>query len=121
MLSTPFICCSIGVATACDRVLASAPGYVAVTRISGGTILGNCDVGSEAMATKPTITVRMAMTMATIGRRIKNFDIGYLPAEFVVGVVATPAPCRGLTGAPSRSFWRLSTITRAPGDRSEEH
>src|SRR6267143_1319944 len=42
MLSTPFICCSIGVATACSRVFASAPTYVACNRISGWTMLGNC-------------------------------------------------------------------------------
>src|ERR1700737_2155193 len=113
MLSTPFICCSIGVETACERVLASAPGYVAVTRISGGTISGYCDVGSVSIDTAPTITVRIAMTMATIGLRIKNLDIDYLPAA--LGACHAKADCAfticGLTDAPSRSFWRLSTIT----------
>src|SRR5580704_17754300 len=99
MLSTPFICCSIGVDRACARVLASAQGYVAGTRISGGTILGNCDVGSESSATLPTMIVRMAMTIATMGRRIKNFDIAYFPAELVVCAVgAAPDPgCRAIS------------------------
>src|ERR1035441_3441261 len=72
MLSTPFICCSMGVETAWLTVLASAPGYVAVTRISGGTILGYCEIGSESIETMPITTVRMAITIATMGRRIKN-------------------------------------------------
>src|SRR6201996_9436315 len=101
MLSTPFICCSMGVATDCVSVLASAPGYVAVTRISGGTISGNCDVGSDNIDTAPRMTVMMAMTMATIGRRIKNFDIEpYLPAgAFACSEEAGPGlPWCGLTG-----------------------
>src|SRR6266567_2825694 len=119
MLSTPFICCSRGVETACERVFASAPGYVAVTRISGGTISGYCDVGSVTIDTVPTITVMIAMTMATIGLRIKNFDKVYLPAD--LGACDVPADCGfticGLTGAPSRSFCRLSTITVASAGR----
>src|SRR5580692_2793836 len=75
MLSTPLTCCSIGVATDCSRVLASAPTYVARIWISGGTILGNWATGSVAMVTAPTITVNIAMTIATIGRRMKNLDI----------------------------------------------
>ena len=46
MLSTPFICCSIGVATDCSIVSASAPVYVACTLISGGTMCGYCAMGS---------------------------------------------------------------------------
>src|SRR5258707_820979 len=66
MLSTPFICCSIGVATACSRVCASAPTYVACNLISGGTMLGKCATGRLAMGTAPTITIRMAITIAAI-------------------------------------------------------
>lgn len=36
---------------------------------------GYCEVGSVNMETKPMMTVRIAITMATIGRRIKNFDM----------------------------------------------
>src|ERR1039457_145224 len=105
MLSTPFICCSSGVETAWLTVLASAPGYVAVTRISGGTMLGYCEIGSVSIETMPMTTVRMAMTIATMGRRIKNFDMYYLPDDGVACELAAwnSADC-GLIGAPSRSY-----------------
>src|ERR1700722_14858562 len=128
MLSTPFICCSIGVATACVRVFASAPGDVAGTRISGGTIFGNCEVGSDASDTTPRMTVTMAMTIATIGRLMKNFDMDYLPAGLAVDplLVETPAPAAAevdcscaLMEAPSRSFCRLSIMTSAPAETPE--
>ena len=46
---------------------------------------------SDTSDTTPRITVTMAMTIATIGRLIKNFDIDYLPAALVVDpVVARP-------------------------------
>src|SRR4029453_1736354 len=75
MLSTPFICCSIGVATDCSMVMASAPVKVVETMIWGGTMSGNWANGSERMAIKPTTTVRMAMTIATIGRLMKKVEI----------------------------------------------
>jgi hypothetical protein len=46
--------------------------------ISGGTISGYWAVGSVSIVTTPTRTVRMAMTIATMGRRIKNLDMNYL-------------------------------------------
>src|SRR5262245_44073653 len=72
MLSTPFICCSSGVATACSIVCASAPLKVPVTMICGGTISGNCATGSARSDTRPPSTVTIAMTMATMGRRTKK-------------------------------------------------
>src|SRR5690242_1304182 len=36
---------------------------------------GNCAIGDPSMATTPTITMRMAITIATMGRLIKNFDM----------------------------------------------
>ncbi len=47
MLSTPDNCCSMGVATDCSTVMASAPVYVAWMVTSGGTISGNWATGSE--------------------------------------------------------------------------
>src|SRR2546427_11944285 len=38
-------------------------------------MLGNCAIGSCTSAAAPTITMRIAMTMATIGRLTKNFAI----------------------------------------------
>src|ERR1700704_2064681 len=75
MLSTPLTCCSMGVATDCSRVFASAPTNVACNRISGGTMLGNCATGRLAIVTAPIITIRIDITIATIGRLMKNFDI----------------------------------------------
>src|SRR3954471_21905679 len=75
MSSTPFICCSSGVATDCSMVTASAPGYCAVTVICGGTIEGNWATGRSLSATRPPSTVTIAMTIATIGRRMKKRDM----------------------------------------------
>src|SRR5204862_5659775 len=75
MSSTPFICCSSGVATDCSMVTASAPGYCAVTVICGGTICGNWATGRSLSATSPPSTVTIAMTIATIGRRMKKRDM----------------------------------------------
>ena len=43
--------------------------------ISGGTMFGNCATGKVAIVTAPTITVRIAITIATIGRLMKNLDM----------------------------------------------
>src|SRR5215831_8772037 len=76
MFSTPLICCSMGVATDCSSVNASAPTYVAQSWTCGGAMLGNCAIGSWTSAASPTMTMRIAMTMATTGRLMKNFAIG---------------------------------------------
>src|SRR5262245_15825885 len=75
MLSTPLICCSMGVATACSIVWASAPTYLVWIWISGGAMLGNCATGRLTIAIVPTMTVKMAITIATMGRLMKNLDI----------------------------------------------
>src|SRR5688572_26145079 len=72
MLSTPFTRCSIGVATDCSSVTASAPVYVVVIFTSGGTISGNCAIGSRSIATVPAITIRIARTIAKTGRLTKK-------------------------------------------------
>src|SRR5580704_15981545 len=38
-------------------------------------MLGNCATGRVAIVTAPTITIRIAITIATMGRLIKNLDI----------------------------------------------
>src|ERR1035441_10903181 len=42
---------------------------------SGGTMSGNCATGSVSIEMAPKITVRMAITIATIGRLMKNLDM----------------------------------------------
>src|SRR5580700_5968177 len=44
-------------------------------KISGGTTLGNCAIGSPDKVTKPTMTMMIEITMATMGRLMKNFDM----------------------------------------------
>jgi len=44
-------------------------------------MFGYWDIGSVSNETNPTTTVMMAMTMATMGRRMKNLDIRYLPLD----------------------------------------
>ncbi|SRR5260221_8481131 len=80
MLSTPLICCSIGVATDWARVFASAPTKVVWMRISGGTMLGNWAMGNWSMETAPTSTIRMAITIATMGRLMKKRYMAVGPA-----------------------------------------
>src|SRR2546429_5708893 len=74
MRFAPFTCSSIGVATDCSTVSASAPVYVAVVWIWRGAISGNCAIGRRKIMTAPPIMVRIASTCATIGGSMKNRD-----------------------------------------------
>src|SRR5262249_26144688 len=75
MRLAPFTCASIGVAIDCSTVIASAPVYMAVVWIWGGAISGNCATGRRNASAGPPITKSMAMTIATIGRSMKNLDM----------------------------------------------
>src|SRR5512143_854495 len=66
--STPFTFCSIGVATDASTSVAEAPTKVVVTWTIGGTTSGYWAVGRPDIATSPTRTVTMEITIATIGR-----------------------------------------------------
>src|SRR5580693_5486103 len=46
-------------------------------------MFGNCATGRPAIATAPTITVRIAITIATIGRLMKNLDISVALREWL--------------------------------------
>src|SRR5512143_3183623 len=104
-------------------------------------MLGNWAMGSLDMATRPRMTMRMAITMATIGRLIKNLDIaGYLfsagwATGFVSGLTTGAGAAAfssglsgvvaavwafgehgfGVTGIPGLTFWVPSTTTVSPG------
>src|SRR5271169_460102 len=41
-------------------------------------MLGNCATGRPSMVITPTSTMRIAITIATMGRLMKNFDMGLL-------------------------------------------
>src|ERR1700675_3446376 len=42
-------------------------------------MLGNCATGRARMVMAPTITMTMEITMATMGRLMKNLDMGLVP------------------------------------------
>src|SRR5271170_5319125 len=44
-------------------------------KISGGTTFGNWATGRPLIVTRPTMTMMMEITIATIGRLIKNRDM----------------------------------------------
>src|SRR5258708_39196369 len=62
-------------------------------KISGGAMFGNCAIGKVTIVIAPTITVRIAITIATIGRRMKKFAM----------VSAPPFLCKAL-GSPRHHF-----------------
>src|ERR1700757_5044956 len=109
MLSTPLICCSIGVATDCSTVKASAPTYVVLTWTSGGVILGNCAVGKLSIATTPTMTITIEITMDTIGRFMKN-----LYTLFTFGRRCRQCSTLPLPRVPVERVWLELPSPRAP-------
>src|SRR2546422_10153351 len=68
----PFTCWSVGVATDCSTVRASAPVYVAVVWIWGGAISGNCADGRGKIMMAPPIIGRVAGTWRTIGGALEE-------------------------------------------------
>src|ERR1700704_2262608 len=53
-------------------VVADAPGYVVLICTEGGAIGGYCSIGSATIDNAPATMIRMAMTIAKIGRSMKN-------------------------------------------------
>ena len=127
----------MGVATDCSTVWASAPTYVVLMTISGGTMFGYWAIGRPRMATTPTMTMMMEMTMATMGRLMKNLDMaaylfsglrwasGFGPAFWDASGLPRPerlpqawhrVGLKGLraTAIPSRTFWIPSATTLSP-------
>ncbi len=72
----------------------------------GGNICGNCEIGRPSKAALPISTVRIAITIATIGRRMKKFDTAYDGER---------ASC-GATNDPSLIFCKPSTIAIPSND-----
>lgn len=99
MPGVPFSSCSMGVATACDTVVALAPGYDALIFTTGGVICGYWSIGRRVSPMNPTMTMRMEMTIEKTGWSMKKF---------------TFMAAWGYCGWASR-YW-LSTFTFMPGD-----
>ena len=76
-------------------------------RMMGGARNGYCSMLSPVSVKTPSSTVRIAMTIATIGRRMKNSATAYAPG-FPAGFVT------GFTCTPGRTRCTPSTITRSP-------
>src|SRR5882762_4319992 len=53
-------------------VVADAPGYVVPICTEGGAIGGYCSIGSATIDKAPATIIRIAMTIAKIGRSMKN-------------------------------------------------
>src|SRR5882762_6155414 len=73
--STPLICCSSGVMTVSAMVFGDAPGYWPLTTTVGGTISGYSLIGSTGIANIPAAVMRIASTVAKIGRSMKNEEM----------------------------------------------
>ena len=74
MPCVPLICCSTTCATVSLTTDAFAPVYEVLTDTVGGEICGYWAIGSWNAASTPTMTMIIEMTIANIGRCIKNFD-----------------------------------------------
>ena len=69
-------------------------------------MFGNWETGKVAIATAPTITMRIAITIATIGRLMKKFD------TFV-----SPVFDKRVSYSPDFAIWRAGFgLTCMPGD-----
>jgi len=66
-VSTPLTCCSIGVATDCSRAV-RPPDIRKLQLNFRWNDVGNLRHGQARDGTAPNITMRMAMTIATMGR-----------------------------------------------------
>ncbi len=77
MPGVPLSDCSMGVATACVTVMASAPGYEADTLTTGGTMSGYWSTGSIVRPMPPTMVITIEITIENTGwSRKKFFFIG---------------------------------------------
>src|ERR1700722_8976236 len=61
--------------TVSAMVFGDAPGYWPLTTTVGGTISGYSLIGKFGIASKPATVIKMARTVAKIGRSMKNEEI----------------------------------------------
>ena len=106
-------------ATDASTSVALAPTNVVVTCTIGGTISGYCEMGKPDIATRPSSTMMMEITMATMGRLTKNSATGLvldlIGGGGAAGVDAEAATGTAFTVIPSRRRCSPSTTTRSPG------
>src|SRR5258708_19568631 len=61
-------------------------------------MFGNWAIGRAAIVTAPTTTIRIEMTMATMGRLMKNFDMSFSPCLIRCDAVRLRIHCRARSG-----------------------
>ena len=84
-------------------------------RMVGGARKGYCSKLSRMSVETPRSTIRIEITIATIGRRMKNWATDYSAFAVPAGVGGVADAASGLTCIPGRTFWPPSTMTRSPG------
>src|SRR5512135_3728452 len=89
-------------------VWAEAPGYMALMVIWGGAIGGYWETGSVLIASKPANMIIMAITIAKIGRFMKNLGMKCLLYFFA-------AACGAPAGVPSVLLPNGKALTGVPG------
>src|SRR4029450_12081661 len=80
-LSTPWRAWSSGTPMVDATTSALAPGYRVLTWMVGGTISGYWATGRPYRNTAPMMMVMRAMTLAKIGRSMKNLEITARPSS----------------------------------------
>ena len=116
---------SSGVATVLDMTSALAPVYLAVTVTDGGTMSGNCVIGSEFSAISPRHVMSTEIAADSIGRLMNILNMAsYLsvsvsaPAVPVSVSFSCPLPSSASTGfifMPSLSLWMPEKAISVPG------
>ena len=108
MFSTPFTCCSIGLVTVSSTTWAFAPGYDVEILTVGGVMSGMLATGRSGIASPPSSTMTIEITIARMGR-LMNIELNAPTGQFSsAGVAAccaaaTSASVCGVTGKPGRA------------------
>src|ERR1700686_5906455 len=88
-------------------------------------MFGNCATGRLAMVTAPTITMRMAITIATMGRLMKklDMDLDSFRSNFESSALASSARAAGggVRATPVLEATHTSLLFRHPCSRSLGH
>src|ERR1700761_7195809 len=101
----PFTCSSMGVATVCSTVSASAPVYDADTETLGGDISGYWSTARLSRHISPAITNTSDITIAVTGLLINVFAIMPHPGYYAArAIFVSQIPIQGRYFAP-QLFW----------------
>src|SRR5471030_740627 len=109
----PFTCSSIGVATVCSTVCASAPVYDPLTETLGGEILGYWSTARLKRQIKPEIQSTTDITIAVTGLLINVFAIISIKLCPVHVIFPARTPVPGRYSAPQSSFLFPSAVCDA--------